>query len=172
MKEGQNQQAELEYLYRKMHGKLLAYANSVLKDKHHAEEAVQDTFRIACEKVEDLLNSNNPQGWLLLTLKNVLRNMKKEQARLNMLIIASMSLDEGIEAQKTNRVDNGVEHHLVDTFYYGLIPEDDYQLLKRVVIDKYTMLEAAEEFGLNVEQCKKKVQRAKIKLKNALEKIP
>lgn len=89
-----------------------------------------------------------------------------------MLIIASMSLDEGIEAQKTNRVDNGVEHHLVDTFYYGLIPEDDYQILKRVVIDKYTMLEAAEEFGLNVEQCKKKVQRAKIKLKNALEKIP
>lgn len=62
MKEEQNQQAELEYLYRKMHGKLLIYANSVLKDNHHAEEAVQDTFRIACEKVEDLLNSNNPQG--------------------------------------------------------------------------------------------------------------
>lgn len=171
MREERNKQAEVDFLYRKMRGKLLAYAYSILKDEPHAEEAVQDTFRIACEKVDDLLSSDNPKGWLLLTLKNVLRNIKKEQAKLNMLVVASMSFDEGIVAQKSSAVDDRVEQHLIDTFYHGLIPEDDYQLLKRVVIDKYTMLEAAEEFGLNVEQCKKKVQRAKVKLKKALEEI-
>jgi len=165
------QQREIENYYREMHGKLLAYANSVLKNESFSEEAVQDTFRIACEKVNDFLGSKNPKGWLLNTLKNVIRNIQKERAKLNMLVLTSLSLDEGIQAQKANTADNRVEHLLVDTFYSGLIPEEDFKLLKRVAIDKYTMLEAAEEFGLNVEQCKKRVQRAKVKLKSALEKI-
>ena len=166
-----DQRREIENFYREMHGKLLAYASSVLKDEHHAEEAVQDTFRIACEKVDVFLGSKNPSGWLLITLKNVLRNMKKERAKLNMLVVTSISLDEGLQAQKASAADDGVEHLLVDTFYSGMIPEDDFRLLKRVAIDKYTMLEAAEEFGLNVEQCKKRVQRAKVKLKKELDKI-
>lgn len=171
MIEGQEQQRAVENLYREMRGKLLAYANSVLKDEHHAEEAVQDTFRIACEKVDDFLGSKNPQGWLLITLKNVLHNMQRERARLNVLLISSMSVSEEALNQKTDNGSSRVEDQMIDTFYSGLIPKEDYRLLKRVAIDKYTMLEAAEEFGLNVEQCKKRVQRAKAKLKKELDKI-
>lgn len=165
------QQREIENYYRETHGKLLAYANSVLKNESFAEEAVQDTFRIACEKVNDFLGSKNPKGWLLNTLKNVIRNIQKERAKLNMLVVSSMSLNEGVQTEKANPTNDGIEHQLIDTFYHGLIPEEDFKLMKRVAIDKYTMLEAAEEFGLNVEQCKKRVQRAKVKLKSALEKI-
>ena len=41
----------LEELYREMYSVLLCYANAALKDKALAEEAVQDTFRIACAKI-------------------------------------------------------------------------------------------------------------------------
>lgn len=171
MREEQDRQKEVENLYREMRGKLLAYAYSVLKDNGQAEEAVQDTFRIACGKMDDFLGSDNPRGWLMLALKNVLRNMKKERAKLSMLVVISTSLDEGALTQGTGNRADRVENHLVDTFYSGLIPEEDYRLLKCVAVEKYTMLEAAEEFGLNVEQCKKRVQRAKVKLKKELEKI-
>ena len=168
MRDEQDQREEVENLYREMWGKLLAYAYSVLKDERYAEEAVQDTFRIAWEKVDDFLGSQNPRGWLVLTLKNVLSNMLKGRAKLNMLVSTTMSVDEG---QRTGTGDERVENQLIDTFYSGLIPENDYQLLKCVAVEKYTMLEAAQEFGLNVEQCKKRVQRAKVKLKKELEKI-
>lgn len=165
------QQREIENYYREMRGKLLAYANSVLKNESFAEEAVQDTFRIACEKIDSFLGSKNPKGWLLNVLKNVIRNMQKERAKLNMLMVSSISLDEGVQAAKAGTTNSGIEPKLIDIFYRGLIPEEDFRLLKRVAIDKYTMLEAAEEFGLNVEQCKKRVQRSKAKLKSALKKI-
>lgn len=50
----------IEELYIEMHDKLTVYAQSALDDPSQAEEAVQDTFRIACAKPDDLLSSNNP----------------------------------------------------------------------------------------------------------------
>ena len=43
-----------------------------LRDHCLAEEAVQETFRIACAKADRLAESENRQGWLINTLKNVL----------------------------------------------------------------------------------------------------
>ena len=55
-----DQERLLEELYREMYSVLLCYANAALKDKALAEEAVQDTFRIACAKADDLSASVNP----------------------------------------------------------------------------------------------------------------
>ena len=86
----------LEELYREMYSVLLCYANAALKDKALAEEAVQDTFRIACAKADDLSASVNPRGWLMLTLKNVLRNTRRELAALNQLFVSAVSIDDEI----------------------------------------------------------------------------
>ena len=37
-------------------------------------------------------------------------------------------------------------------------------MLVKIVLQNYTMLEAAQELGISVEACKKRVQRAKKKL--------
>ena len=42
--------------------------------------------------------------------------------------------------------------------------------LAEEVVRRYTMLEAAEELGITVEACKKRVQRAKKKLQKIIEK--
>ena len=73
---------ELEQLYREMYDWLLGYANASLSNPSRAEEAVQETFRIACDKQTTLLESDNPKGWLVNTLKGVLRNFSRKRFAL------------------------------------------------------------------------------------------
>lgn len=153
-----NQRHDIEELYNKMYYSLSAYAQSALNDRSMAEEAVQDTFRIACAKAGDLLSSPNPRGWLLNTLKYVIKNMVRSRAYLNSLIVASLDFDESIISGDTDVPD-------IDFLYSDLTDNEDYQLLKKIALDKYSMLEAAQELGISVEACKKRVQRAKKKLK-------
>ena len=64
----------IEALYLEMFELLFSYARSSLENDSLAEEAVQETFRIACLKPSELCASPNPKGWLVNTLKNVIRN--------------------------------------------------------------------------------------------------
>ena len=45
-------------LYLEMFDKMMTYARSSLQSESLAEEAVQETFRIACEKLENICNRN------------------------------------------------------------------------------------------------------------------
>lgn len=129
-------------------------------DRLLAEEAVQDTFRIACAKADKLLFSPNPKGWLLNTLKNVTKNKVRSQVYLRNIL----ELDENMIPGNSDVLD-------IDFMYSDLTNSEDYKLLKKIALDKYSMLEAAKEMGISVEACKKRVQRAKKKLKKSFEKM-
>ena len=167
-----DQERLLEELYREMYSVLLCYANAALKDKALAEEAVQDTFRIACAKISELSESPNQKGWLMLTLKNVIRNTRRELAALNQLFVSAISIDDEIvletHALETD-YDKRIEDAEVDILYADLLSSDEYSLLKKIVLQRYTMADAARELGISVESCKKRVQRAKQKLRKKLE---
>lgn len=159
-----NRDAFIEQKYREMYLPLLQYATRLLRQPSLAEEAVQETFRIACAKPEAFCDSPNPNGWLIKTLSNVIRNTQRNLARLHRLVTASLEYDvqSGLEAPP--------DDHL-DAEYGDLLSREDYALLKLVVLQRYSMKEAAEEYGISVEACKKRVQRAKSRLQNLLEKI-
>lgn len=152
---------QISRLYEEMYGCMFAYALSVLQDSHLAEEAVQDTFCILCMKSEQALEKTNPNGWLMRTLQNVIRNMKRQRAAMNRLIMASLQIEDLKEATVYDEED-------VDLLYGDVAERSDFKLLKRIVLDNYSMSEAAEEFGITVEACKKRVQRMKGYLKNKL----
>ena len=82
------QKALLEPLYKDMYVVLRSYACASLENETLADEAVQDTFRIAWAKSAELLNCANPRAWLMLTLKNVIRNTRKALTELNQLFIS------------------------------------------------------------------------------------
>ncbi len=167
-----SQKDKVSQLYHEMHDMLFSYANSVFKNKDLAEEAVQDTFRIACGKVESMLTSNNPRGWLVNTLKNVIRTTEYERATLNRLVVASLSIDDETfvqEREAANCTDKRLEDANIDLIYSDLLTPEEYKLLKMVAVHGYTVREAAAEFGINIEVCKKRVQRAKKKMKKILE---
>lgn len=162
---GQEQDVKqmIEALYLEMYPRLRSYAIGALKDIDLAEEAVQESFHIACAKGSALLESENPHGWLTQTLKFVICNTRRAQVRLNNVAISE------IPASETPRV-TPCENADFNVAYEEMLGPDDFSLLKLVVLEKYSMMEASSELGISVEACKKRVQRAKRRLKNILEK--
>ena len=154
----------IERLYKDMYDSLYSYAYGILRDTHLAEEAVQETFQVACSKPTDLMSSKNPKGWLMNVLKNVLRNALRKRATLEKYIAEAESADIDLIAGPAPGSN-------VDLMYSDMVTEAEFQLLKWVAIDQYTMLEAAETLGITVEACKKRVQRAGKKLRRKLEEI-
>lgn len=160
-------------IYREMYIPLLLYARNSLSDRSLAEEAVQDTFRIACIKVDALMGSPNPRGWLMFVLKNVIRNTRRELASLNKLIVASLSMGDEYfidSIAASTDLNKRLEDYEPDILYSDLIPPDDYRLLKLIALHKYSMRDAALEFGISLEACRKRVQRAKERLRKNIEK--
>lgn len=152
---------QISRLYREMYSRMLVYASSVLRNQDLAEEAVQDTFCILCTKANEALKKENPHGWLMRTLQNVMRNMNRQRMVLNRLIMTSLQV-EHLEEMLVYDEEN------VDILYGDVSVRADFQLLKQIVLDNYTMQEAAEEFGITVDACKKRVQRIKKLLKEKL----
>lgn len=144
-----------------MYDMLFTYAKCLLESPALAEEAVQETFRIACAKPEALMESASPKGWITNTMKNVVRNMKRSYASLTKLVIQSLS-DEA-QLTRISETDN-----YTDIEYSDLIVPEEYSLLKSIVLEKNSIRDAARELGISVEACRKRVQRAKQKLQKAL----
>lgn len=152
----------IEKLYREMFTQLNIYAQSTLRDRSLGEEAVQDTFRIACLKIDELMASSNPKGWLMNTLKNVINNMKRSRARLLRILFTASEVNEASFGSVNDDIDPEI-------MYGGIIGAEEFDLLKKIVLERYSMLEAAEELGISVDACKKRLQRAKMKFKKKLQ---
>ena len=143
------QEVLLEQLYKEMYVVLLSYANASMENEALADEAVQDTFRIAWAKSAELSACADPRGWLMLTLKNVIRNIRRELAVLNQMFISIEPLE--------NEIGQGVQT--------DLLTREDYELLTRIVLQKYTITAAAKELGISIESCKKRLREIKQKLR-------
>lgn len=65
-----SQNERIEQLFREKFKSLFIYAKNALGDPSLAEDATQETFCIACAKSNECLESDNPEGWLMKTLKN------------------------------------------------------------------------------------------------------
>ena len=156
-----DQRRDIARLYKEMYDNLYTYAYAVLREKELSEESVQETFRIACGKPLQLLFSENPRGWLMNTLKNVLWNVRRKRATMAKYIVSA----EDADMERIVSPDPGGN---IDLMYSGLIDEAGFRLVKRIAVDRYTILEAAEELGISEDACKKRVQRAKEKMRKNL----
>lgn len=146
------QNERIGQLYRKMYKTLYVYAKNALRDHPLAEEVTHDVFCIACAKSDDFLQSENPKGWLMQTLKHVIQNVKRQQAKMKRLAIISLNSEESNFLATYDEED-------VDILYGDISPREDFQIFKLIALKGYTMKEAADEFGISVEACKKRVQR-------------
>ena len=151
------QSQQIERLYFDLFAQMTAYANSVLKNRALAEEAVQETFRVACMKPEALCASPNPKGWLLLTLKNVLNNTVRSMASASRLT----------EKIKMTYEPAGSDSTDLRLLYGPLADREEFRLIRSLSEGK-TILELARELDISVEACKKRVQRARVYLKKRI----
>ena len=150
----------IEELYIEQYDMLLAYAMRALKNSALAEEAVQETFRIACQKADILYKSENKEGWLLITLKNVILNIEKIQWRSNRKIAEFSKTLEGFYDGPS-----GID---LDVLYKDLASTEEYILIKEQVLAQKSIRELAESRKISIAACKKRIQRAKEVLRKQL----
>jgi len=144
----------LERLYLQMYSKLFEYARSLLSSDSLAEEAVQDAFHIACQKPEAVLRSPSPEGWMVNTTRNVIRNTLRSQAIARRILAEYMADNAG----DISVVNDRVQFELI----YGDVANlEEFQLVKAMVLDGKSYQELSQELGISVAACRKRMQRAK-----------
>lgn len=151
-------------LYDEFFGFLCVYAKAALHDKGLAEEAVQETFRIACGKAKDLLDSANPRGWLILTLRNVCRHMYRSRKKI-VENLAEIAFSEEWGGYEYDDAASAPE------FWYGDLTQDkDFELLRRFAVDRCSLKELAAEYGITLAACKQRISRARRRFQAVLAK--
>lgn len=151
----------IEQLYNEMFDMLLSYASASLEDAPLAEEAVQETFQIACQKPEQLLESQNPKGWLVNTLKYTIRNIKRNRDHTRQILAKYLVMQTSDIAVSEDKVS-------LQVMYGDLADTEEFKLLKEMAVDGKSHLEMAKARGISVSACKKRVQRAKEKLQEKI----
>ena len=157
------QNRKIEKLYCEMFEKMMIYACSSLDSEALAEEAVQETFRIACQKPEQLCESVNPQGWLVQTLKYTIRNIKSNRATAERIV------EKYLTAQ-TKDFSFSEDHLDLHILYENVADTEEFRLLAEMVIEGKSHLEIANSRGISVSACKKRMQRAKETLREKINK--
>lgn len=150
--------AQIAKLYVEMYEKMMVYARAAVENESLAEEAVQETFYIACQKPDALCSSPNPQGWLILTLRNTIRNMNSSRATARR-IVQMYLLDQAAEfAIHKDNIDVKIQ-------YADIADSEEFALLYEMAIEGRSHAEMAHARSISVAACKKRVQRAKELLK-------
>ena len=157
------QRSQIEALYIEMFDKLIIYARSSLESEALAEEAVQDTFRIACQNPDKVCNSPNPQGWLVITLRNTIRNMISSRATAKRIV-------ETYLLAQLKEVALSEDHINISVKYSNIADTEEFKLLSEMVIEGYSHEEMAKSRGITIEACRKRVQRAKEIIRKKIDK--
>ena len=153
-----------EFLSERYHEKrkfLLEYAESSLHNYALSEEAVQQTFEIACRKIDDFCNSPNPDGWLTKTLSFVIRNIERRQYSERRVIVNTGDYRPDLVAAPK------VPRSLRIT-YGSLVDTPQFRLLYETEVLGYTLTEIAKNLGISESACKKRAERARTFLQKKL----
>lgn len=152
----------IERLFRACFNEFEIYAYALLKNRSDAETAVQDAFHTACMKIDDVMKSPNPVGWMKVTIKNIAQNMRRRKSRESMLIMNFSNLleDIGIEDKR--------DFELYEQCKTILSP-DEYDLLVSIYINGVSPIQKAKELNISIWACYKRINRMLGKLRQKLE---
>lgn len=154
----------IEKLFRAHFNELEIHAYRYLGDWNQAQIAAQDAFHTACEKIDDLMDSPNPIGWLKNTVRNTARNMIKIRNRQIKLFFSIEELSYEALATVPDETTTDLMEECAK-----LVSETDLYLLKRIAVDGASYIEMAEELGITMWACRKRVQRTILKLQKGLQ---
>ena len=142
---------------------LLEYAESSLHNFALSEEAVQQTFEIACRRIDDFYNHPNPGAWLTKTLGFVILNIQSRQRSERRYVIP---LDEYLP----DLVAAPERPPSLRITYGSLVDTPQFQLLYEAEVMGRSYKEIAKDFGISEDACKKRAERARKYLRQKLRK--
>lgn len=150
------QRSIIGYLYNEQYKMLFNLACSILQNEDTAKEVIQETFRVACENIEKLMQSENIAGWLVKALQFSIKRYKRQKQTMSKYI-AQVPDDFDFE----NIVDERLPDEDVKILYSDLAQHKDFDLLKEYAVDGKPIKEIAEKRNISIEACVKKLSRIK-----------
>lgn len=151
-------EAIYDHYFETYYTRLWRQAQSVLaqytgrKDPERAAEAVQETFIVAWGKPEEFLSSPSPVGWLVNTVKNVLRNMIREDQRWSDCLTQFQEQPNWAGTHPAPGANLELE---------GFIPAEELELLKRLYLYGETYEQLCKELGLKKSTLAMRVKKSK-----------
>ncbi len=152
------QDAQFVLLYKNNYSDMYYFAKKVLGSDDIAEDVVQETFLVAYRKLDDFLNCPSPKGWLFKALRHIIGDTYRKRAR--MVEVFSLSSDMELITNDPANIILELENENNKT---------DLEMLFLVYCKRYTYQEISDMYGLSINAAKKRVQRAKTKLRKELD---
>ena len=144
----------LTALYIKKREFLVEYANGSLHNYALAEEVVQQTFEIACHKIEKVCTSPNPEGWLTKTVGFVIRNAESRKRTEGNVIAFSADYRPDLVVAPADPLPLHVT-------YGNLVNTPQFQIIYEMEVEGRTLAEIAQDEGISLDACKKRAERAR-----------
>ena len=134
------------------------YVNGATYDWSRAEEAVQEALAIAWTKRDEVLASKNIPGWLVNTLRYVLKNMaRQDQQWKKQIMLTQKDLDPTL-IQPPPGADLELE---------GLVSAEEYTLLRQVYEERIPYEELCQTYGIKKSALAMRIKRAKERFREA-----
>lgn len=153
-----------EELYKKEYKSLKRRAASCLarvgENVGYAEDVVQCTYLKAWKIKEKFAAKEKPEGWLYKTITYTTKEFQRENSRWRHTLIL-------MSDRVVTRT--GIEYQL-KLELKGLMPDNDYDLLKRLYIDGETYKELSRELGMKQSKLAMRVKRLKERVAQELKK--
>lgn len=160
----------IKSLYTEMFSKLLRFAKMSGYGKDDAYELVQDTFVVALRNIDRLVASNNREGWLMVTLKNRIKNDKKRRSNSPATVpLADEDFEPG-DGETRGQVlpDNDEYTFETDDLFIRAVGEEAYELFKDVRVYKLSHEELEAKYGTKAINCQNRASRIKKKMIKAM----
>lgn len=139
----------LEQVYFEQVPNMLKYAEIALNNLPLAEDAVQTSFKIALEKIDDFINSPKPVGWIKNVLKNEIMHKRREQQKWQQNLLET----------ELNQIPIYDEISIETTF--SGVDKNSLTLLTKIYIEGIPYQQLADEMNISLPALKMQIRRAK-----------
>lgn len=163
--EEKNKFEKLYFLYRQ---DMYKTAYGVLQDSFEAEDVVHEAFLIVIKKLNKISEIKCPQthAFLIIIVKNLALKIYNQRKKIKTNDIDNMEIADSTDIEDT--VISEMELEQLEKILKQL-PEDYYQILFLEQYMGFTIKDISESLGITYENAKKRLQRAKSKLKKIIE---
>ncbi len=159
-----NKSAEaLSDLYRETSTAVFAYALSILKNRHDAEDILHDCYIQIYQSAWQYSSRGKPMAWIF----TITRNLCMHKFRRDSKVIDLPSDD--WEAYLESKEGMSVEEKLIVRKCMSSLPTEDLQIVLLHAVAGYKLREIAEMLGISLSTVLSKHSRSIKKLKQSLE---
>lgn len=156
----------VERLYHLHFKKLFIYANAALRNSELAKDVVQDTFHEAVRRIDVFTTHENSGGWLMNVVKNKIKEYERNRRRdlYRMLSLEADFPDESNLPEALVSAQPEAQDESVSRIIERVLTPEELQLLNRLVFDRASHQQVAQELGISVYASQKRLERIRQKL--------